>query len=149
MPIRRENRALYPQDWTAISARIRARAGDRCEACGVRNGQLGGRLRNGRFLHALPLDYTHGPMPQPGDWHWCAGGDPDERGAAFLRIVRIVLTVAHLNHRPEDCRPENLRALCQRCHNRLDAKARAAGVRARARAALGVEELPLEPRRRT
>ena len=35
--------------------------------------------------------------------------------------VYVVLTIAHLNHQPEDCRPENLRALCQRCHNRYDA----------------------------
>lgn len=39
--------------------------------------------------------------------------------------ARIVLTVAHLNHEPEDCRLENLRALCQRCHNQYDAKHRA------------------------
>lgn len=39
--------------------------------------------------------------------------------------ARIVLTVAHLNHVPEDCSPENLRALCQRCHNQYDAKHRA------------------------
>lgn len=39
--------------------------------------------------------------------------------------ARIVLTIAHLNHHPEDCRPENLRALCQRCHNQYDAKHRA------------------------
>ena len=31
------------------------------------------------------------------------------------------LTVAHLNHMPEDCRPENLRALCAPCHLRYDA----------------------------
>lgn len=31
-----------------------------------------------------------------------------------------VLTVAHLNHQPEDCRPENLKAMCQRCHLRYD-----------------------------
>jgi 5-methylcytosine-specific restriction endonuclease McrA len=30
--------------------------------------------------------------------------------------VKIVLTVAHLNHDITDNRPENLRALCQRCH---------------------------------
>lgn len=29
--------------------------------------------------------------------------------------AKIILTIAHLNHEPEDCRPENLRALCQRC----------------------------------
>lgn len=34
---------------------------------------------------------------------------------------------AHSNSRytPEDCRPENLRALCQRCHNKYDAQHRA------------------------
>ena len=41
------------------------------------------------------------------------------------KIIKVVLTIAHLNHTPEDCRPENLRALCQRCHNRYDAKHRA------------------------
>jgi hypothetical protein len=33
---------------------------------------------------------------------------------------RFVLTVAHLNHIPSDCRPENLRALCAPCHCRYD-----------------------------
>jgi hypothetical protein len=35
--------------------------------------------------------------------------------------ARVVLTVAHLNHQPEDNRASNLRALCQRCHNTYDA----------------------------
>lgn len=40
--------------------------------------------------------------------------------------ARIVLTIAHIqNPDPMDCRPENLQALCQRCHNRLDAPMRA------------------------
>ena len=38
---------------------------------------------------------------------------------------RVVLTVAHLDHTPENCDPSNLRALCQRCHNKYDAKHRA------------------------
>ena len=41
------------------------------------------------------------------------------------RLARIVLTIAHLNHDPSDCRPENLRALCQKCHNTYDAPHRA------------------------
>jgi 5-methylcytosine-specific restriction endonuclease McrA len=48
----------------------------------------------------------------------------------------VVLTVAHLDHRPENCADENLRALCQRCHNRDDAPHRqknAAATRRRAR----------------
>lgn len=34
--------------------------------------------------------------------------------------ANVVLTVGHLNHQPEDCRRENLRAWCQRCHNTYD-----------------------------
>ena len=41
------------------------------------------------------------------------------------KMIKVILTIAHLNHTPEDCRPENLRALCQRCHNRYDAQHRA------------------------
>lgn len=32
----------------------------------------------------------------------------------------VVLTVAHLNHKPEDCSDDNLKAACQLCHNRYD-----------------------------
>lgn len=39
--------------------------------------------------------------------------------------ARVVLTIAHLDHTPENCDPSNLRALCQKCHNRYDAKHRA------------------------
>ena len=31
------------------------------------------------------------------------------------------LTVAHLNHTPMDCRPENLKAMCAPCHLKYDA----------------------------
>ena len=41
------------------------------------------------------------------------------------KMVEVVLTIAHLDHTPENCDPENLRALCQACHNRYDAKHRA------------------------
>ena len=41
------------------------------------------------------------------------------------KTVKVVLTIAHLDHTPEHCEPENLRALCQACHNRYDAKHRA------------------------
>lgn len=38
------------------------------------------------------------------------------------RMVKVVLTIAHFNHQPEDCSPDNLRALCQQCHLRYDAE---------------------------
>lgn len=42
MPIRRELRPLYRgPEWEATRARIRERAGDRCEKCGAPNGLLG------------------------------------------------------------------------------------------------------------
>ena len=33
---------------------------------------------------------------------------------------RVALTVAHLDHQPENCDPANLRAWCQRCHLHYD-----------------------------
>ena len=44
---------------------------------------------------------------------------------------RVILTVAHLDHQPENCADENLRHWCQRCHNTYDAPHRAAGRKAR------------------
>ena len=50
---------------------------------------------------------------------------------------RVVLTVAHLDHDPRNSDPDNLRAMCQRCHNRYDLPARRANAQARRRAATG------------
>lgn len=33
---------------------------------------------------------------------------------------KVVLTVAHLDHMPENCNDANLAALCQKCHNNYD-----------------------------
>ena len=60
--------------------------------------------------------------------HQCEGSPkyPDCRAGNYATHPDtgsiIVLTVAHLNHTPEDNRPENLRAWCQRCHLTYDAK---------------------------
>lgn len=139
MPIRPENRARYPADWSSISARIKERAGFKCEDCGVPDRQLGGRLPDGRWLEAWPTgtDGMRLTWPQPGSHSWCG---PRE-GGRVLRIVRIVLTVAHLDHQPENCDTDNLRAWCQRCHNRYDAATRRAGIRERARQAAAAGDL--------
>ena len=34
--------------------------------------------------------------------------------------AKVVLTIAHLDHTPENCDYNNLRALCQKCHNTYD-----------------------------
>lgn len=55
MPIRPENMARYPANWREISARIRERAGNRCECegeCG--RGTHQGGLHIGANLRMLP-----------------------------------------------------------------------------------------------
>ncbi|HJR04592.1 MAG TPA: hypothetical protein VKA83_23325 [Methylomirabilota bacterium] len=95
MPIRPENLARYPPDWDAISLARREDAGWRCECDG----------RCGRPDEHLDQD----------------GRCRNRRGVpAFGTGSRVVLTTAHLNHIPEDCRPENLRAMCQGCHLHYD-----------------------------
>lgn len=65
-----------------------------------------------------------------GRCEWCTAvhGSPHP-----ITGSKVVLTTAHVyDHRPEACSLLNLAALCQRCHNRHDAKARRAGMRERA-----------------
>lgn len=54
---------------------------------------------------------------------------------------KVILTVAHLDHQPENCDDKNLKAMCQRCHNRYDMPMRRAGMKARQRAQLAIGEL--------
>lgn len=112
MPIRKEMRDKYPPDWPAIVERIRARAGDECEWCGVPN-----------HVHIL----------REGDAWNVVDDVMDLPEFPFRRnVIWVVCTTAHLNHDPSDNRDENLAFLCQRCHNRYDAKHRAAGRKERA-----------------
>lgn len=91
MPIRPENKARYPLNWKEISEDIRhRRAQNRCECAGECGVHRGRRCEE--------------KNGEPAKW---AKG-------------RVVLTVAHLNHQPEDCREANLKAMCQRCHLRYD-----------------------------
>lgn len=108
-PIRPENRARYPSDWPAIAAAIRERAGDRCEC----DGRCGGRSCTAT-VGAVARCYARNGRAHP------------------VTGSRVVLTVAHLDHTPENCDPANLLALCQACHLAYDA-AHHAATRAAAR----------------
>lgn len=48
---------------------------------------------------------------------WC-GARNDEPHP--ITGSKVVLTVAHLDGTPENCHPDNLAALCQRCHLNYD-----------------------------
>jgi 5-methylcytosine-specific restriction endonuclease McrA len=58
-----------------------------------------------------------------------------------LRMTDVVLTIAHLDHQPENCAPENLRAWCQRCHLRYDQQQHIANAQATRRSRLAVADL--------
>lgn len=142
MPIREENRGRYPKDWPEISKAIRERASNTCEQCGAPNGCdiLRGLEFGDRVAYAVPCGI--GAHTFDADTGECLGvrlvQDLKRWG---WREVRVVLTVAHLDHQPENCDPSNLRAWCQRCHNRYDAKMRRAGILERRRAGLAVADL--------
>jgi len=53
----------------------------------------------------------------------------------------VVLTVAHLDHQPENCDRANLKAWCQRCHNTYDMPMRKAGIADRARQSWAARDL--------
>lgn len=123
MPIKKENLHLYGsrQIWNKISAEIKQRAGNKCEFCGVHQYAVGQRI-NGVFNYACGSAYydqmqysiTHKEASNARDYlnEW---RDPDEP-----KYIVIVLTVAHLDHNPENHDPANLKALCQKCHLAYD-----------------------------
>jgi hypothetical protein len=110
----------YPKDWKAISRRIRVeRADNRCECAGECGDDHEGD--NGR------CDAPNGvricrDKATPRRW-WPA---PAEMGRALpadpFTLVKVVLTVAHLDHDERNNLDSNLAALCQRCHLKLDAR---------------------------
>ncbi len=38
--------------------------------------------------------------------------------------AEVILTIAHLDHIPEHCEEDNLKAMCQKCHNGYDVEHR-------------------------
>ena len=119
MPIKPENKARYPKDWKQIRERILLRASHKCEQCGVRNHALGYRdPDDGRFIECVSAGHATG-----------------------YRVFKIVLTIAHLDHIPENCADDNLSALCQLHHLRMDAYEHAKNARATREARSGQKRL--------
>jgi len=105
MPIKAENKDKYPKNWKWYRAAILHRARNRCEACGVQDQAIGIRDDEGAFH----------------DWEDCyLSGSPD--CDIDIKAIKIVLTVAHLDHDPANNEFSNLKALCQKCHFGHDRK---------------------------
>lgn len=109
----------YPENWkTKIRPDILHRAEDKCEFCKVPNhkwilrGEWGGveayQDEDGNIFRAID-------SVQIGDDYV---GEVDQTGNT--NPIRIVLTIAHLDHDITNNNYTNLRALCQQCHNRYD-----------------------------
>lgn len=136
MPIKPENKARYPANWKEVRAAILIRSGDCCEQCKVANGK---RIARG----AGPFAGTY--QTDDADVYDAETGDHIARVRMseyqIKNMVTIVLTIAHLDHQPENCDPANLRALCQMHHLRHDAKHHAETARETRRARLNNLEL--------
>ncbi|NJO85313.1 MAG: HNH endonuclease [Synechococcaceae cyanobacterium RM1_1_27] len=94
------NRSRYPANWDEIATAIKTAADWRCAGCGQVCRPAGRSFA--QFAEELIGSGQDIDLDHPN---------------------KYLLTVAHLNHIPEDCRPENLRALCAPCHCRYDLKA--------------------------
>lgn len=100
------DKAKYPDNWKEISRGIRERDGWKCVWCGLANGVVGYRER-GRFV-------------QLADCRENCGMEIDAAIEDGYKVIVIVLTVAHLDHNPQNCDPSNLVSLCQKCHLNYD-----------------------------
>lgn len=72
-------------------------------------------------------------VKEEADWTCEECGKRCRRPGEPFDTHRRTLTVAHLDHTPENCERSNLRALCAPCHLRYDARQHAES-RARRRA---------------
>lgn len=133
MPIRPENLLRYPPDWPQIRDRILQRASHRCEwdGCDVPH-RSEGYWRGDDWVRMPPALREAGY--KVGDVVACSDGTE-------LKLIRIILTIAHLDHTPENCADDNLRAWCQRHHLRYDAKHHAQTAYATRRARANTLEL--------
>lgn len=128
MPIKPELRKkFYGREWRTITRpRILTRAGNCCEQCKKPNREvvetvswnsIGAPMMLWRTLRATWWGWSNGRFSE------VRATDRFFEGAAWrrdIRKVRVVLTIAHLNHTPGDDRDDNLKALCQWCHLNYD-----------------------------
>ena len=122
MPV---DKSRYPDNWNEITARIRLRANNRCEQCGVPNHAYIVRSSEDAerylILREDGCQYTQdGQIIRMSETPSEFAGD----------MIRVVLTVAHYpDPNPMNCADDNLHCLCQLHHNRLDSPMRVVNAR--------------------
>lgn len=112
----------YPANWfTEIRPAILARAENKCEFCGVLNYEY---VYRGTLDGVEIYQTLDGSIFRADDGTYIVtdfGADIIPASKKKLAI-KIVLTVAHLDHNLKHNEYSNLKALCQQCHLRYDAK---------------------------
>jgi len=108
----------YPPNWlTEIRPRIMDRAENKCEECG---------LEHGSIVWAIKLNVKDDFGRYKLKSLWFTRKQCAERESANREVkeVKVCLTIAHLDHDEENHEVSDVRlkALCQICHLRYDAK---------------------------
>ena len=121
MPIDYKN---YPPNWkTEIRPEIMKRSNSRCEFCGVKHYSVGNWDGTsfiptaGNIIHDKAGDGKLSYKEARELVKHCNESCDDN-------LIVIVLTIAHLDHDVTNNDYSNLKALCQRCHNKYDARYR-------------------------
>lgn len=105
----------YPPDWPQISLAVRERAGQKCEWCGARNGYW--IIRAAIPAEFIQIRLNGQLVTKPfGDFEEIFPQNMAPEYYKSLGATKIILTVAHLDRDRANNAPENLAALCQRCH---------------------------------
>ncbi|MEM8544365.1 MAG: hypothetical protein AAGF66_10305 [Cyanobacteria bacterium P01_H01_bin.119] len=105
------DRSLYPDNWDELALEIKTEANWCCTECG-RPCRRPGETREAAIFR---LTLTEHPTVAE---LW----EPSGAGTAVSRLGRFKLTVAHLDHVPQNCDRSNLKALCAPCHGTYDLK---------------------------
>ena len=111
----------YPKNWLSeIRPRILRRAKNQCEFCGVKNHKI---IYRGYYNNIEVYRDADGNIFDASNSNFIEKNQSAPiKPLTEDKTIKVVLTIAHLNHNINDNRDENLRALCQRCHLRHDGK---------------------------
>lgn len=121
MPIK--DKSIYPPDWLEIRKRILEREENRCKICRAINYDY---VFRGLYNGIECYQYSNGRVYRTDNGSFLAEGFDINiqpiTGNLNRKAVRIVLTIAHLDHDPTNNSDDNLAALCQLHHLRHDSK---------------------------
>lgn len=120
----------YPPNWKSeIRPAILERAKHCCEECGVPNYATGARDVNGNWHNSKEICNMNSDI---GCGYF---------GTYGVKDIKIVLTIAHLDHDVTNNDATNLKALCQKCHLNYDKDHHKANAKETIRKKKGLQSL--------